>query len=112
MHHEWESSVLWVGEQDAIAERTWDKVWACRRSKAPLLERERGGETDSHRNLPVHGHMLSKLGLLWCRLQVARSDLLWLQETGFLLCGVQVARHIWCGSGAVGGSKSDGEPLV
>ena len=54
--------MLWVGEWNATAEGTWDKVWAGKRSKAPLLERARRGGTDSHRNLPVHGDMLSKSG--------------------------------------------------
>ena len=48
------SSVLQVGEWNATAEGTWEKVWARRRSKAPLLGRVRGGGADHHRNLPVH----------------------------------------------------------
>ena len=31
--------VLWAGEWNTTAERTWEKVWAYRRSKAPLLGR-------------------------------------------------------------------------
>ena len=47
------SSVLQVGEWNATAEGTWEKVWARRRSKAPLLGRVRGGGADHHRNLPA-----------------------------------------------------------
>ena len=40
----------------------WEEVWACRRSKVPLLERARGGVADHHRNLPVHMRGLSERG--------------------------------------------------
>ena len=46
--------MLWAREWNARVERTWEKVWAQRRSKAPLLGRARGGGSDHHRNLPVH----------------------------------------------------------
>ena len=41
------------GEQSTTAKRTWEKVWAHRRSKAPLLGREREG-TNHHGNI-IHG---------------------------------------------------------
>ena len=56
----------WAGEWNAMAEGTWEKVWASRRSKAPLLGRERGGGADHHRNLPAlagrHAHRFSEGG--------------------------------------------------
>ena len=42
MCHRKGSSVLQAGEWNGIAEGTQEKVWAHRRSKAPLLERARG----------------------------------------------------------------------
>ena len=47
------SDVPWAGEWNAMAEGNWEKVWACRRSKVPLLCKVRGG-ANCHRNL--HGH--------------------------------------------------------
>jgi len=35
--------VLQAGEWNITAERTREEIWACRRSKAPLLERRRDG---------------------------------------------------------------------
>ena len=49
----WGSGVLWARDWNATAEGTCEKVWACRRSKVPLLGRARGGGADLHRNLPV-----------------------------------------------------------
>ena len=51
--HERGSSVLQSGEWNAKAEGNWEKVWAHRRSKAPLLGRVRGGGVDPHRNPPM-----------------------------------------------------------
>ena len=65
------------GEQSTTAKRTWEKVWAHRRSKAPLLGRVRGGGADYHRNLPAHACTGSqRAGHLWFRLWLARSHLL------------------------------------
>ena len=44
-----------------------------------------------------------RAGRLWCRLQVARSNLLGLLETGYFLCRPGVAGHLVCGLRAVGG---------
>ena len=41
-------NVLLAGEWKAMAAGTWEKVWACRRIKAPLLGRVRGGRMDCH----------------------------------------------------------------
>ena len=54
------SSVLWAGEWNFMAEGTWGKVWDCRRSKVPLLNRVREGGVDHHRNLPVQACMGSQ----------------------------------------------------
>ena len=37
------SSVALSGEQITTAKRVWEEAWACRRSKAPLSGRARGG---------------------------------------------------------------------
>ena len=37
------NSVPWARERKARAQGTQKEVWACRRSKAPLLQRARGG---------------------------------------------------------------------
>ena len=34
--------MLWAGEWNAMAEGTWEKIWARRRSKVTLLGRVRG----------------------------------------------------------------------
>ena len=47
------SGVLWAGEWNTMAEGTWEKVWTCRRDKAPFLGRVRVGEADLHRKLLV-----------------------------------------------------------
>ena len=46
--------MLWAGEWNATAEGTWEKVWAHRRSKLPLLGR--GGS-------PQEAHCAHALGL-------------------------------------------------
>ena len=51
--HRQGSSVLCAGEWNTT-EGTGENVWACRRSKAPLLGRVRGGGVDRHSNLHVH----------------------------------------------------------
>ena len=60
MCHRWGSGVLQAGEWNTTAEGTQEKVWAYRRSKAPLLGRARGGGEDCHRNLQAHMHMGSQ----------------------------------------------------
>ena len=40
------SGVLWSGEQNTMAEGTREEVWACRRSKVPLLGRVRARGPD------------------------------------------------------------------
>ena len=50
------SSVSWTGEQNATAKGTQEEVWAHRRSKAPQLERARGGGVDHHRTLSLYKH--------------------------------------------------------
>ena len=48
------TGVLWAREWNAMAEGTWEEVWADRRSEVPLLGRVRGGGADRHRNLSAH----------------------------------------------------------
>ena len=95
------SSVPWAGEQcamtgewNAMAERTWEEVWAFKRSKEPLLWRAReGGWTAIGISLHTQERSPSRrVGHLGCRLQVARSHLLRLRETRRFLCRLQVAR--------------------
>lgn len=93
------SGVLWDGEWKAMTEGTREKVWACRRSKAPLLVRVRVGGADGHRNLPVKAQEgIQRAGGLWCRLQVARSHLLRLLETERFLCRLLMASRNQIGS--------------
>lgn len=51
-------------EAGATAEGVWEAVWACRRSKAPLLGSARGGRAG-----PPQVHM--------CRLSGSRVPLAW-----------------------------------
>ena len=44
------------GGREWYAKGTWEEVWACRKSKAPLLERARGGGVDHHRNSSLCSH--------------------------------------------------------
>ena len=67
------SGVLWAGEWNAMAEGTQEKVWACRKSKVPLLGSARGGEADCHKNIFLYTHADSWRTGLW------------------------VARHLLCG---------------
>ena len=104
------STVPWVEEWCAtwgveyLSRKTWEKVWACRRSKAPLLGRVRRTGVDRHRNLPTHVCMDSqRAGRLWNRLWMARSHLVVLQETGHFLYRLWVARHLLCGLEAAWG---------
>ena len=46
-----------AGEQSTTAERTWEEVWACRRSKPPLLGKTSGGGVDDQRNIFLYKHM-------------------------------------------------------
>ena len=86
-----------------MAEETQEKVWVCRKSKAPLLGRERGGGEALHGNLPVRTCMGSQsVGCLWCRLLLARSHLLWLWKTGRFLFRLWVDGHLLCGLRAAG----------
>ena len=55
--------VLWAREWNAMAGGTQEGIWDCRRSKVPLLGRERGGGVDHHRNLPAHMQALRGLGI-------------------------------------------------
>ena len=70
----------WAEEGNATAEGTWEKVWTCRRDKAPLLRRARVGGADVIGNsLNQSMHMTTgsqRVGWLWLRLQVARRLLL------------------------------------
>ena len=50
------SSAPRAGKWNAMTEDTWEKVWAHRRSKAPLLGRVRADGVDCHRNLPACMH--------------------------------------------------------
>ena len=52
MHHRRVNSVPQAGEGNATAEGTQQKVQTCRRGKAPLLGRVKGGGADRHRKLP------------------------------------------------------------
>ena len=93
-----------TGEWNARAEGTQEKVWAHRRSKAPLLGMVRAGGVDHHRNFPVHACVGSqRVGHLWCCLRVARGPLLRLQKTGCFWHRLWVAGHLLCGLRAVGG---------
>ena len=59
MCHEEGKGVLLAGEWNTMAEGNWEKVWACKRNKAPLLERVRGGGgPNHHRNLPAHAGLV------------------------------------------------------
>ena len=40
-----------------MVEGTWEKVWTCRRGRAPLLGRVRGEGADCHRKLPAPERM-------------------------------------------------------
>ena len=53
--------MLQAGEWNATAEGTWEKVWAHRRSKAPLLGRARGGGGTTTR-ISLHTRGLSEGG--------------------------------------------------
>ena len=98
------SSVLRAGEWNSIAEGTRKKVWACKRSKVPLLGRVRRGGVDCHKNLPAQVCAGSqRVWWLWYRLWVAISHSLRLRETGCFLSGLQVARHLLCGLGSMWG---------
>ena len=104
--------MLWAGEWNATAEGTQEKVWACRRSKAPLLGRVRGGWADGHRNLPAHASSGSqRAGHLCGRLLVSRSHLLGLREMGSFLCRQHVAGNLLCGLRAAG-AQCNMVPLV
>ena len=54
--------MLWAREWNTTVEGTWEEVWVCRRSKAPLLRRVRRGGVDHHRNLTAHVCGLSEDG--------------------------------------------------
>ena len=68
-----------VGEGNAKTEGTQEKVWTCRRGKAPLLGKVREGP-DHHRKLPAleHAHAVGSrmTGRLWNRLRVVKNLLL------------------------------------
>ena len=67
------SGMTKAGEQNAIAEGTWEVVWAHRRSKA-WLERVRGGGADHCMNLfPCADVGSQRAGNIWCRLWVVRG---------------------------------------
>ena len=51
MCHRQGSRKLRAEEGNATAERTQEKVQTCRRGKAPLLGRARGGGEEGHRKL-------------------------------------------------------------
>ena len=89
------------GELNATAEGTWEKVWARRRGKVPLLGRARGGGADSHRKLsaPKGGVSSQRVGWggLWHRLQVVRSHLL-----VYGILGASCAGYWWPGTSCVG----------
>ena len=81
-----------------------EEIWACRRSKVPLLGRARGGGMDSHRNLFLCTYVkFRRVGHLWYRLPVARGHLPGLRETGRILCRLPVVRHLLCRLRAAGG---------
>ena len=62
---------------NATANGTQEEVWACRKSKMPLLGRVRGGGVDYHRNVFPCAHTDSqRAGSLWNRLQEARGHFL------------------------------------
>ena len=84
-----ESSSPWAGEQNATAKVTPEEVWAHRRSKVPLLERQRKGGGYHHRNIFPCTYMEShRAGHLWHRVRVVRCHFLVLRVTGHLLCGL------------------------
>ena len=56
------SSVPWGAELSIIAEETWEDVWACRRSKVPLLQRSKGGGVDCHQNIFPCPHAQTQSG--------------------------------------------------
>ena len=84
-----------------MVKETWEEVWACRRSKVPLLGRARGRGVDHHKNLLHHADS-QRVGNLWFRLQVAGGHLIWLQETGCSLCRLRLAGNLSCGKGQQG----------
>ena len=72
-----------------MAEGTSEKVRTCRRGKAALLGRAKGGGADHHRKLLEceHAHEGSqRAGWLWHRLQGGKKPLSSLGETGRFLC--------------------------
>ena len=91
--------MLWAGEWNAMAEGTWEKIWACRRSKVPLLGRVRGGGTDHHRNLPMNAHRLSEGGEAFAQATGGEKPLA--QATGDWVLLVQAAGgwvpFVWAG---------------
>ena len=92
------SSVPWAGEQYTIAKGTQEEVWACRRSKVPLLRRAKGGGVHHHRNVfPCTCLGSQRAVCLWHRLRVMREHLLGLQETWHLLCWLWVSGHLCVG---------------
>ena len=95
--------MLRAGEWNATVERTQEKFWARRRSKATLLGRARGG-ADHHRPLPTHMHMvrLSEGRALLVQIMGGEKPLFGPQETGHFLCRPWVAGHLSCGLRAAG----------
>ena len=92
------SGILQAGEWNIMAEGTQEKVWVPRRRKALLLERVREGGAECYRNLPVLSKVgPQRVGLLWCKLWVVRSQLLGPRETQCFFC-----RNFLCGLRAVG----------
>ena len=77
-----------------MAGGTQEGIWDCKRSKVPLLGRERGGGVDHHRNLPAHMQALRGLGIsgtCYQRREVTCSGSRGLSAMWCLLGDIQVA---------------------
>ena len=97
----------WIGEGNATAEGTWEKVWTYRRGKAPLLGRVRGGGADHHRKLCALEHMhacwLSEGREALAQDPGSKKPLSHLGETGHFLFRLPVAKYHLCGLRVSGG---------
>lgn len=92
VHHEWGSSTPQAWEWNTMAKGTQEKVGTpCRRGKALLLGRERGGGADCHRKLLVLEHPRmptgsQRVGQFWLRASWGKKLLDSLKRTRWLWC--------------------------
>ena len=104
------SNVPSAGEWNSTAEGSREEVWACRRSKPPLLERVRTGRREKQTTIGISLHVLrlSESRAPLVQGEGSEKPLAW--ATGDCTLLVQ-ARHLFCGLRAVG-TKGNMVPLV